>query len=217
MTPPGGRLRPAALRDEPLLAGVDEAGRGPLAGPLVVAAVILDPTARRIRGIGDSKLIPAPERERLYARIMERALCVRVAVVEVEEVDRLNIFHATMAGMARALAALVPAPRRALIDGNRLPPSLCCPAEAVVGGDGLVAAIGAASIIAKVTRDRLLVALDAVHPGYGFAQHKGYSTPEHLEALRRLGPCPQHRRSFAPVRELLQPELFATEEFATPA
>ena len=203
------RYSKTALLEEPRLAGVDEAGRGPLAGPVVVAAVMLDPAAKRIRGIADSKLIPAPERERLHDRIMARALCVRVAVIPVAEIDRINIFHATMAGMSQALAALDPPPLRALIDGNRLPPLLCCPAEAVVGGDGCITAIGAASIIAKVTRDRLLVELDAVYPGYGFAQHKGYSTPEHLDALRRLGPCPEHRRSFAPVRELLQPELFA--------
>jgi len=203
------RPRKLDLLAEPRLAGVDEAGRGPLAGPLVVAAVMLDPAARRIRGIGDSKQIPAPERERLYQRIMERALCVRVSIVPVAEIDRLNIFHATMKGMADALAALDPPPLRALVDGNRLPPALCCPAEAVVGGDGCVTAIGAASIVAKVVRDRLMVELDAAYPGYGFAQHKGYSTPEHVDALRRLGPCPEHRRSFAPVRELLQPELFA--------
>jgi len=202
------RRNAGALLEEALLAGVDEAGRGPLAGPVVVAAVILDPAARRIRGIDDSKLLSPDDRERLYARIMERALAVHVAVVEVEEIDRINIFHATMTGMTRALCGLDPAPRRALIDGNRLPPSLPCPAEAVIGGDGIVTAIGAASIIAKVTRDRLLVELDAIHPGYGFAQHKGYSTPEHLAALRRLGPCPQHRRTFAPVRDCLQPELF---------
>lgn len=202
------RRTAGALLGESLLAGVDEAGRGPLAGPVVVAAVILDPAAKRIRGIDDSKALTAPERERLYARIMERALAVCVVAVEVEEIDRINIYHATMVGMSRALHGLQPAPLRALIDGNRLPPALPCPAEAVVGGDGIVTAIGAASIVAKVTRDRMLVQLDAVHSGYGFAQHKGYSTPEHLEALRRLGPCAQHRRSFAPVRECLQPELF---------
>ena len=202
------RRNAGVLLGESLLAGVDEAGRGPLAGPVVVAAVILDPAARRIRGIDDSKVLTPADRERLYARIMERALAVQVAVVEVEEIDRINIFHATMIGMTRALCGLDPAPVRALIDGNRLPRSLPCPAQAVIGGDGIVTAIGAASIVAKVTRDRLLVQLDVVHPGYGFAQHKGYSTPEHLEALRRLGPCEQHRRSFAPVRDCLQPELF---------
>ena len=203
------RKRNARLLEESLVAGVDEAGRGPLAGPVVVAAVIHDPAARRIRGIDDSKLLSPDERERLHARILERALAVHVSVVEVEEIDRINIYHATMAGMSRALCGLRPAPLRAFIDGNRLPPQLPCPAEAVVGGDGCITAIGAASIVAKVTRDRIMVDMDALHPGYGFAQHKGYSTPEHLEALRRLGPCVQHRRSFQPVREQLQPALFA--------
>lgn len=183
------------------VAGVDEAGCGPLAGPVVVAAVILDP-ARRINGLDDSKLLPEPTREKLYARIVERALAWSVVAVEVGEIDRLNIYHARMTGMRRAIAALARAPIFALIDGNRLPPHLPCRARAIVDGDAIVPSISAASILAKVTRDRIMCELDAHWPGYGFARHKGYSVPEHLEALRRLGPCPQHRRSFAPVREL---------------
>jgi len=183
------------------VAGVDEAGCGPLAGPVVVAAVILDP-ARRINGLDDSKLLPEAVREKLYARIVERALAWSVVAIEVEEIDRLNIYHARMSGMLRALTLLPLAPAFALIDGNRLPRHLPCRARAIVDGDAIVPSISAASIIAKVTRDRIMRDLDAHWPGYGFAQHKGYSVPEHLEALRRLGPCPQHRRSFAPVREL---------------
>jgi ribonuclease HII len=195
-------------RKEPrLTAGVDEAGRGPLAGPLVVAAVILDP-ARRIDGIDDSKALGAEEREALYARIVRRAAHWSVVVIEVEEIDRLNIFHATMAGMTRALATLGVAPELALIDGNAIPRGLPWPARAIVGGDATRRAIGAASILAKVTRDRLMVGLDALHPQYGFARHKGYSTPEHLDALRTHGPCPIHRRSYAPVREAATPSLF---------
>jgi ribonuclease HII len=191
-----------------LTAGVDEAGRGPLAGPVVVAAVILDP-ARPIAGLADSKVLPAERREALYERIVARALAHSVVVIDCLEIDRLNILQATLTGMARALAALAPAPVQALIDGNRLPRQLPCPARAIVGGDALEAAISAASILAKVSRDRYMRALDARLPGYGFAQHKGYPTPEHLDALQRLGPCPEHRRSFAPVRALLAPGLFA--------
>jgi ribonuclease HII len=194
------------LPGDPLTAGIDEAGRGPLAGPLVVAAVILDP-ARRINGIADSKQLTEAEREKLYVRIVERAIAWSVVVVEVEEIDRINIFQATMHGMRRALLALRPAPELALIDGNRLPPELPCAARAIVGGDDSEPAIGAASILAKVTRDRLMYELDAHHPAYGFARHKGYSTPEHFEALRLHGPCVLHRRSFAPVRATMQPGL----------
>ncbi|HEX6614618.1 MAG TPA: ribonuclease HII [Rhodanobacteraceae bacterium] len=183
------------------IAGVDEAGCGPLAGPVVVAAVILDP-ARRINGLDDSKLLPEAMREKLYARIVERAVAWSVVAVEVEEIDRLNIFHARMAGMLRAVVALSRSPAFVLVDGNRLPRHLPCRARAIVDGDALVPSISAASIIAKVTRDRIMCELDAHWPGYGFAQHKGYPVPEHLEALQRLGPCPRHRRSFAPVREL---------------
>lgn len=190
-----------------LVAGVDEAGRGPLAGPVVVAAVILDP-ARPIRGLDDSKYLSEERRGVLEPRIRERALAFSVIEIEVGEIDRLNIFQATMLGMSRALGALAPEPGLALVDGNHLPKQLRCPARAVVGGDGSEPAISAASILAKVARDRLMVALDAVHPGYGFARHKGYPTPEHLDCLSRLGPCAQHRRSFAPVRALLEPRLF---------
>jgi ribonuclease HII len=191
---------PRALR--PLLtAGVDEAGRGPLAGPLLVAAVILNP-ARRINGLADSKVLTAERREVLAERIRERALAFSVIEVSIEDIERLNIYHATMSGMARALAALAPAPELAIIDGNALPRELCCSAHALVDGDALEPAISAASILAKVARDRIMQALDALHPGYGFAKHKGYATPEHLEALERLGPCALHRPSFAPVRQL---------------
>ncbi len=190
------------------IAGVDEAGRGPLAGPLVVAAVILRPR-RRIDGIDDSKKLTAKRREALYQRIVDEAEAWSVVEIEVEEIDRINIYQATLLGMRRAVLGLSPAPDEALIDGNRVPPGLPCPARAIVDGDALERSIGAASILAKVTRDRRLEQLDALHPGYGFARHKGYSTPEHFAALERLGPCPIHRRSFAPVRDCgLQPSLF---------
>jgi ribonuclease HII len=188
------------------IAGVDEAGRGPLAGPVVVAAVILDP-ARPVRGLDDSKYLSEERRNLLEPRIRERALAYSIIEVDVAEIDRINIFQATMLGMSRALAALAPLPEYALIDGNRLPKQLCCPARAVVGGDASEPAISAASILAKVARDRLMTALDLQYPGYGFSRHKGYPTPEHLECLGRLGPCLHHRRSFAPVRELLESAL----------
>ena len=184
------------------VAGVDEAGRGPLAGPLAVAAVILDPD-RPIAGLNDSKKLSEARREALFPLIIERALAFCVVLIEPDEIDRLNIFQATMTGMSRAVAGLKPAAHEALIDGNKLPKDLPCRGRAIVGGDALEPAISAASILAKVSRDRLMVALDAVHPGYGFAVHKGYPTPAHLAALQQLGPCVQHRRSFAPVRRLL--------------
>jgi ribonuclease HII len=197
-----------ALDQRVLVAGVDEAGRGPLAGPVVVAAVILDP-ARPIVGLDDSKKLSERRREALYVQVVERALAHCVIVVEAEEIDRLNIFQATMAGMSRAVAGLSPVAHEVLVDGNKLPRDLPCAGRAIVGGDALEPAISAASILAKVTRDRLMVTLDALHPGYGFAVHKGYPTPAHLDALQRLGPCPQHRRSFAPVtRALEQMALF---------
>lgn len=180
------------------VAGVDEAGRGPLAGPVVVAAVILDPT-QPIAGLADSKQLSPHRREVLYTLIVQRAFAWRVVRVEAAEIDRVNILNATLAGMARALADLSPAPTLALIDGNRLPRSLPCPARAIVRGDATEPAISAASILAKVARDRILCEYDTRWPGYGFAQHKGYPVPAHLDALRRLGPCPEHRRSFAPV------------------
>jgi ribonuclease HII len=198
------------------IAGVDEAGRGPLAGPVVVAAVVLDP-ARRINGIGDSKQLLPERRELLYGRIVERAVAYRVVVVDVEEIDRINIFRATMLGMAQALRGLAGTIDEAWIDGNHLPAELPCPARAIVDGDARERCIGAASILAKVTRDRLMCELDARYPGYGFASHKGYSTPEHLAALQRLGPCPLHRRSFAPVRRWFEPDLFDSPDPAWPA
>jgi ribonuclease HII len=203
-----------------LIAGVDEAGRGPLAGPVVVAAVILD-AARPIRGLNDSKQLTEARRETLYARIVERALAWTVIFVEREEIDRINIFQATMQGMARSVLGLGTPPGYVLVDGNHLPKSLPCPARAVVGGDASEPAISAASILAKVSRDRHMVALDSRYPGYGFARHKGYCVPEHLACLSQLGPCHEHRRSFAPVRMLLEPaaepapDLFAFVELAS--
>jgi len=197
------RISPTGIH---LSAGVDEAGRGPLAGPVVVAAVILDPS-RPIAGLDDSKKLSEKKREALYPQIVERALAHCIVRVEAEEIDRLNIFQATMAGMSRAVGGLTPAAHEALVDGNKLPKDLPCRGRAIVGGDALEPAISAASILAKVTRDRLMVAMENIHPGYGFAVHKGYPTPTHLAALQRLGPCAQHRRSFAPVRALLDQGL----------
>jgi ribonuclease HII len=184
------------------IAGVDEAGRGPLAGPVSIAAVILDP-ARPIAGLDDSKKLSEARREALYPQIIECAVAYCVVMVDREEIDRINIYQATMVGMCRALAGLTPAAHEAWIDGNALPRELPCAGRAIVGGDALEPAISAASILAKVTRDRYMVALDGEHPGYGFAGHKGYATPAHLDALKRLGPCPEHRRSFAPVKLML--------------
>ncbi len=189
------------------VAGVDEAGRGPLAGPVVVAAVILDPR-RPIDGLADSKALAESQRDALAPLIRERALAWSLIVVDTDEIERLNILGATMAGMTRALDALTLAPTLALIDGNRLPKTLRCAARAVVGGDASEPAIGAASILAKTERDRRMRAFDPIHPGYGFARHKGYPTPEHLAALERLGPCAIHRRGFAPVKRLIAPGLF---------
>jgi ribonuclease HII len=209
--PPTSTLSPQAGKanaNDLFIAGVDEAGRGPLAGPLAVAAVILDPR-RPIDGLDDSKKLSEAKREALYPQIIERALAYCVVLLDVDEIDRINIFQATMTGMTRAVAGLTLAAHEALIDGNQLPKDLPCRGRAIVGGDALEPAISAASILAKVSRDRLMVALDVVHPGYGFAIHKGYATPGHLTALQQLGPCVQHRRSFAPVRLLLdQARLF---------
>jgi ribonuclease HII len=189
------------VTDTGLIAGVDEAGRGPLAGPVVAAAVILDPS-RPIAGLGDSKRLSEKRREALYPQIIELALAHCIVFVERIEIDRINIFQATMQGMVRAVSGLDPAPGHALIDGNRVPQGLPCPAEAIVGGDGSEAAIGAASILAKVARDRYMVALEQRFPGYGFARHKGYGTRDHQQAIRELGPSPVHRRSFPVLREL---------------
>lgn len=192
-----------AMAAAPLVAGIDEAGRGPLAGPLAVAAVVFDPARPRINGLDDSKQLPAARREFLYARIVERALAWQVVFIEVDEIDRINIFQATMLGMRLALEGVAHAAGIARIDGNHLPPGLPCPAEAWIGGDARDRSIMAASILAKVSRDRSMIELHTHHPQYGFDEHKGYSTPAHLAALRAHGPCPQHRRSFAPVRTML--------------
>lgn len=184
------------------IAGVDEAGRGPLAGPVTVAAVILDPT-HPIAGLNDSKQLSERKREALYPLILERALAWRIEFVEADEIDRLNILQATLTGMQRALEGLAITPQHALIDGNRIPNHLPCPATAIIGGDASEPAISAASILAKVSRDRRMLELHAHYPHYGFDRHKGYPCPQHLDALRRFGPCPQHRRSFAPVRDAL--------------
>jgi ribonuclease HII len=184
-----------------LVAGVDEVGRGPLAGPVVAAAVILD-DLKPIRGLRDSKAIGPSRRARLDAEIRVKALCVSLAQASVEEIDRLNILQATLLAMQRAVDGLRLPPVRVLVDGNRLP-RLKVPAEAIVRGDARVAAIAAASIVAKVHRDALLESLHLQHPAYGFCGHKGYPTPEHLAALRTHGACAAHRRSFAPVREVL--------------
>lgn len=184
---------------EALVAGVDEVGRGPLCGAVVTAAVILDP-GKPILGLNDSKKLSLARREALFDEIQEKALAWCVARAEVAEIDRLNILHATMLAMQRAVEGLQVQPRLALIDGNRCP-KLAVPSAPVVKGDSQVPAIAAASILAKVTRDREMQVLDALYPGYGLAGHKGYPTAEHLDALRRLGPTPIHRRSFAPVRD----------------
>ncbi|MFN3648964.1 MAG: ribonuclease HII [Armatimonadota bacterium] len=189
------------------VAGVDEAGRGPLAGPVVAAAVIL-PREVELPGLDDSKRLDAGERQRLYDLVVSQAEAWSVAAVDVEEIDRVNILRATHLAMARALSQLAPLPDGALVDG--LPVSgLPCPHRALVDGDALCISIAAASVVAKVTRDAMMLELDSRFPGYGFARHKGYSTPEHQRALRELGPAACHRRSFRPVAQLsgLSPEL----------
>ena len=196
------------------IAGVDEAGRGPLAGPVVIAAVVFEAGRTPINGLADSKQLCPQRREVLYARIVERAMAWHVVFIEVEVIDRINIFQATMLGMRDALAGVmaIAGPAHAClarIDGNALPRDLPCPAEAIIGGDGSERSIMAASILAKVSRDRHMRDLHAQWPAYGFDEHKGYSTPAHLAALTRHGPCPQHRRSFAPVRLAAQGALFA--------
>jgi len=188
------------------VAGVDEAGRGPLAGPVVVAAVILPPTLG-LRGLNDSKRVRREDRERLFGEIRDRAVAWAVEVVEVEEIDRVNILTATLNGMQRSVRSLDPAPTLVMVDGNRAP-ELRREIRTIIEGDRWVPAISAASILAKVTRDRLMDAYHGEYPQYGFDHNRGYPTPEHLELLKRHGPCPIHRRSFAPVRELLEPGLF---------
>lgn len=184
-----------------LLAGVDEVGRGPLAGPVVTAAVILDP-ARPIPELADSKVLSAKRREALFEVITSQALAWAIGRCEVEEIDRLNIFQATLLAMTRAVTALSIGPEYVVVDGNRCP-SWHWKSEAVVKGDGRVPCISAASIIAKVTRDREMHALDIRYPGYGLAQHKGYPTAQHVAALQALGVSPIHRTSFKPVRDLM--------------
>lgn len=181
----------------PLIAGVDEVGRGPLAGPVVTAAVILDPTCP-IVGLADSKRLSPARRERLAEEIRAKALVWALGRAEVAEIDRLNILQATLLAMRRAVESLAVRPERVLVDGNRCP-ALDCPCEAIIGGDATVPVISAASILAKVARDAELDQLHERYPQYDFARHKGYPTAAHLEALWRFGPCPEHRRSFAPV------------------
>lgn len=201
-TVPDFSLEHSALADGlKAICGVDEAGRGPLAGPVVAAAVILDP-AKIPAGLNDSKKLSEAARENLFAHILATAE-VGVGVADVERIDRDNILGATLWAMAQAVADLPRLPCLALIDGNR-PPQLSCTCRTVVGGDGLSVSIAAASIVAKVTRDRIMHTLDRQYPDYGFASHKGYGSPYHLAALARLGPCEHHRRSFAPVREWLE-------------
>lgn len=186
-----------------LMAGVDEAGRGPLAGPVVAAAVVLD-DLHPVRGLADSKTLSPRRRERLYDEIRAKALCCSVAEASVEEIDRLNILQATLLAMRRAVEALRLTPQLVLVDGNRVP-VLRMPVHAVVKGDAKVQAIAAASILAKVHRDRLCLQLHERYPQYGFAAHKGYPTTEHLQALRAHGACAEHRQSFAPVRAVSPP------------
>lgn len=192
---------------EALVAGVDEVGRGPLCGAVVTAAVILDPN-KPILGLNDSKKLTEAKRDALFDEIREKALAWCIARAEVEEIDQLNILQATMLAMQRAVAGLSVTPKLALIDGNRCP-KLAIPCSAVVKGDSKVPAIAAASILAKVSRDREMLELDKLYPGYGIAGHKGYPTPVHLEALKRLGATPIHRRSFAPVRAALEQQTVA--------
>jgi len=186
---------------EVLVAGVDEAGRGPLAGAVYAAAVILDPE-RSVEGLNDSKRLTARRREILFDTIRERALAWCIASASVEEIDRINILQASLLAMQRAVAGLAHAPTLVLVDGNRAP-SFACPARTIVGGDALEPAISAASILAKVARDRSLLELHERYPQYGFDRHKGYPTAEHLAALAEYGPCPEHRRSFGPVKRVL--------------
>ncbi|MEY3486319.1 MAG: hypothetical protein RL075_324 [Pseudomonadota bacterium] len=191
------------LWDTPgLVAGVDEAGRGPLMGPVVAAAVILD-DLHPIKGLADSKVLTALRRDKLYDEIRAKALCFSIAQASAAEIDEINILQATMLAMKRAVEGLRLKPAKVLVDGNRIP-TLVIVAEAIVGGDALVPAISAASILAKVWRDRWCQEIDLAYPHYGFASHKGYGTAEHLAALRQHGACPEHRRTFSPVAQVLR-------------
>ncbi|KAF1055631.1 MAG: Ribonuclease HII [Stenotrophomonas maltophilia] len=201
---------PALLR----VAGVDEAGRGPLAGPVSVAAVVFAPDRPRINGLDDSKQLTAARRDQLHDRIVERALAWHVVLIDVVTIDRLNIYQATLQGMREVVAAVARAAQLARIDGNVVPKGLALPGEALIGGDGIDRAIMAASILAKVSRDHYMAQVHARHPEYGFEQHKGYGTPAHLAALRLHGPCSEHRRSFAPVRECMEVQQAAAPAFA---
>jgi len=191
-----------------VVCGVDEAGRGPLAGPVYAAAVILDP-ARQVRGLADSKVLKAERREVLAERIKQRAISFAISSASVEEIDRLNIFQASMLAMKRAVEALGVHPEEAWIDGNQCPRELPCRAKAFVDGDARYKPISAASILAKTARDAEMRALHERYPGYGFDQHKGYATPEHLDALGRAGPCEIHRRSFYPIGVFFERDLFS--------
>lgn len=188
-----------------LTAGIDEAGRGPLAGPVVVAAVVLNPRLP-IAGLQDSKILSKRQRERLFPEIQKHALCWSIVEVAVQEIDEINILQATLSGMRKAEQSLDQRPELALVDGNR-DPGLPCKTRTIVQGDRLEPAISAASILAKVHRDRLMVAMHQSYPHYGFDQHKGYPTAMHLQRLKEFGPCAEHRRSFAPVRNALQSSL----------
>jgi ribonuclease HII len=191
--------------DPELEAGVDEAGRGPLAGPVVVAAVIL-PANYELDSLDDSKRLSAKRREQLVPKIKQQAITYAVECVEADEIDRVNILQATLNGMQRAVEKLDPEPHRALIDGN-CAPHLSCEVKTVIGGDRLVASISAASVLAKVYRDHLMLDMNHKYPGYGFDRHKGYPTAFHLERLAVLGPCPIHRKSFAPVRRVISQSI----------
>lgn len=195
------------MGDKHWIAGVDEAGRGPLAGPVIAAAVILDPL-RPIAGLADSKTLSQSRREQLLALIVSQAKAVSIGRADHQEIDKLNILQATMLAMRRALIGLEILPAKALIDGNRVP-DVEIECDAIIKGDQSVACIQAASIVAKVTRDREMVAIDSRYPGYGFAEHKGYGTKSHLAAIHELGPCPIHRTSFRPISQLIALQVMA--------
>lgn len=200
MPVPHFRMERALLRrDVRPVAGVDEVGRGPLAGPVCAAAVVLDPD-RRPRGLADSKTLGAPAREALAEAIFETAISVSVAFASAAEIDRINIRQATLLAMRRAVGGLAVRPAFALVDGNDLPADLACEGRTVIRGDATCASIAAASIVAKVARDRMMIRLCRLHPVYGFSRHVGYGTPEHLAALAANGPCEAHRMSFAPLK-----------------